>query len=69
MKRVLRYVNGTVGEGLLYRGGAQVEVWGYSDSSHAGENETSRGRMGNVFLSVGAAISWRSGESGDSQEL
>ena len=37
VKRVLRYVSGTVSEGLLYKRGAQVEVWGYSDSGHAGE--------------------------------
>ena len=55
-----RYVKGTVGEGLLYKRGAQVEVWGYSDSGHAGDKETSRGRSGYVFISVGAAISWRS---------
>ena len=60
VKRVLRYVSGTVGEGLLYKRGAQVEVMGYSDSGHAGEKETSRGRTGYVFLSAGAAISWRS---------
>ena len=57
VKRVLRYVSGTVKEGLLYKRGAQVEVWGYSDSGHAGNNETSRGRTGHVFLSAGAAIS------------
>ena len=60
VKRVLRYLSGTMGEGLLYRRGAQVEVWGYSDSGHAGDKETSRGRTGYVFLSAGAAISWRS---------
>ena len=60
VKRVMRYVSGTVVEGLLYKRGAQVEVMGYSDSGHAGEKETSRGRTGYVFLSAGAAISWRS---------
>ena len=60
VKHVLRYVKGTVGEGLLYKRGAQVEVWGYSDSGHAGDKETSRGRSGYVFISAGAAISWRS---------
>ena len=60
VKRVLRYLSDTVGEGLMYKRGAQVEVWGYSDSGHAGERETSRGRSGYVFLSAGAAISWRS---------
>ena len=53
VKRVLRYLSGTIGEGLLYERGAQVKVWGYSDSGHAGSKETSRGRSG-------AAISWRS---------
>ena len=60
VKRVLRYVSGTVGDGLLYKRGAQVEVWGYSDAGHAGCQETSKGRSGYVFLSAGAAISWRS---------
>lgn len=60
VKRVLRYVSGTISDGLMYRRGAQVEVWGYSDAGHAGDKETSRGRTGYVFLSAGAAISWRS---------
>ena len=53
-------MSGTVGDGLLYKRESQVEVWGYSDSSHAGEKVTSRGRTGYVFMSGGAAISWRS---------
>ena len=44
VKRVLRYVSGTVGDGLLYKRCAQVEVWGYSDAGHAGDKETSRGK-------------------------
>ena len=60
VKRVLRYVSGTISDGLMYKRGAQVEVWGYSDAGHAGDKETSRGRTGYVFLSAGAAISWRS---------
>ena len=35
-------------------------VWGYSDASHAKDRETSRGRNGHVFMSAGAAVSWRS---------
>ena len=57
VKRVMKYLKGIVGEGLMYKRGAQVEVWGYSDLGHAGDVETSRGRSGYVFLSVGAAIS------------
>ena len=41
VKRVLRYVSGTVGAGLLYKRGAQIGVWGYSDSGHAGDREGS----------------------------
>ena len=32
VKRVMRYLKGIVGEGLMYKRGAQVEVWSYSDS-------------------------------------
>ena len=60
VKRVLRYVSCTAGDGLLYKRGAQIEVWGYSDAGHAGDRETSKGRSGYVFMSAGAAISWRS---------
>ena len=38
-----------------------MPVWGYADSGHAGDLDTSRGRTGYVFLSGGAAVSWRSG--------
>ena len=38
----------------------KVEVWGCFDAGHAEDKETSRGRSGYVFMSVGAAISWRS---------
>ena len=59
VKRVMRYVSGTVSDGLLYKRGAQVQVWGYSDSGHGGEKETSRGRHGYVSFSAGTAVSWR----------
>ena len=60
VKRVLRYVSSTVRDGLLYKRGAQIEVWGYSDAGHVGDHETSKGRSGYVFMSAGAATSWRS---------
>lgn len=60
VKRVVRYVGATAGDGLMFRRGAQIAVWGYSDAGHAGDHETSRGRHGYVFLSAGAAVSWRS---------
>ena len=45
VKNVLRYLSGTVGEGLMYKRGA----WGYSDSRQAGDKETSGGGVG-TFL-------------------
>lgn len=36
VRRMLRYVRGTVGERLVYKKGAQVEVWGYSDANILG---------------------------------
>ena len=58
VKRMLRYFSGTVGEGMLYKRGPKVEVWGYSYSGHAGDKETSRRRSGYVFISAGAAIGY-----------
>ena len=46
---MLRYVKGTVGEGL-----------GYNDASYGSDHETKKRRSGYVFLSAGAAVSWGS---------
>ena len=59
-KRVLRYIKGTVGEGLAYSPGEEVAVWGYSDASYGSDDKTKRGRSGFVFMSGGAAVSWGS---------
>lgn len=58
LKQVLRNINGTMSEGMLYKRGAHVEVCGYSNVGHAGDKETFRGQSGYVFFSTGAAISW-----------
>ena len=49
-----------LGYRIVVVGQYSPNIWGYSDSSHAGERETSRGRSVYIFLSAGAAISWRS---------
>ena len=59
VKRVLRYVHGSTDVGLLYKKGSQVSTWGYADVIHSSEEEA-RGPPGYVFMSGGAAISWRS---------
>ena len=40
VERVMMYFKGTVGEGLMYKRGAQLEVWGYLDLGHARDVET-----------------------------
>ena len=56
-KSVLRYVKGTAREGLGYSLGEDLALWGYSDASYGSDQETKKGRSGNVFLSASAAIS------------
>ena len=59
VKRVLRYLKGTVNVGLMYEKGADFPVHGYSDASHGDDVDTRKGRAGYVFLSAGAAVSWK----------
>ena len=59
-KRLLRYVKGSAGDGLLYGKGEEVGLWGYSDASYGSDPETKRGRSGFIMMSGGAAISWGS---------
>lgn len=60
VQHVLRYLQGTSGEGLCFRKGVSTKLWGYCDSSHLTCPDTGRSRAGYVFLSAGGAISWQS---------
>ena len=57
---MLRYLQGTISLGLMYKRGADLPVVGYSDASHGDDSDTRRGRAGYVFLSGGAVVSWKS---------
>lgn len=52
---VLRYVKGTLGEGLGYSLREDIAVWGYIDASYG--SDAKKGRCGYVFLSGGAGVS------------
>ena len=60
-KRVLRYLAGTAGYGLLYRAhhNAPSEITVHSDASWAPQGGKSHG--GTVVCVAGTAISWKSG--------
>ncbi|MCP4491938.1 MAG: DDE-type integrase/transposase/recombinase [Gammaproteobacteria bacterium] len=63
VKRIFRYIKGTIHMGLLYRPSQDEsgnEVFGYSDADWAGDTENRRSTSGFVFKLAGAAISWRS---------
>lgn len=58
VKRILKYLKGTINFGLLYINSEKPRLTGYSDADHAGDIETRRSTSGYVFLlvrSVGGA--------------
>ena len=60
VKRILRYVQGTKGIGLLYTTDQDSSLVVYSDADYAGDVNDRKSTSGFVFLKNGAAISWRS---------
>ena len=60
-KRVMRYLQGTLSLGIIYRGGIETPVLsGYSDSDWAGDMDTRRSTTGFVYLVSGGCVSWAS---------
>lgn len=61
-KRVLRYLKGTQGYGVLFphqeREGTGLQLVAYSDSDWCGDLLDRRSTMGYVFLICGAPVSW-----------
>ena len=60
VQHVLRYLQGTSGEGLCYRKDVSTVLWGYCDSSHLTCPDTSCSRAAFVILSARGAVSWQS---------
>lgn len=64
VKRVLRYLRGTLDVGLYYKrvggvGGSGV-ITGYADAGYLSDPHKGRSQSGFVFIANGAAIFWRS---------
>ncbi|KAL7636900.1 UNVERIFIED_CONTAM: hypothetical protein RMT77_012658 [Armadillidium vulgare] len=61
VKRVFRYLKGTLEKGIIYRSNSeQNHLEGYSDADHAGDQKTGHSTTGIVCLYAGGAISWTS---------
>ena len=60
VKRVLRYLKGTVNLGLSYHSCEALTLNGYSDADWAGELDTRKSTSGYIFMINNVAVSWRS---------
>ncbi|CAJ2649847.1 unnamed protein product [Trifolium pratense] len=61
VKRIMRYVKGTVGYGLLYKKtGMELQLNGWTYSDYAGDLDDRKSTSGYVFMLGNGAISWSS---------
>ncbi|CAJ2632965.1 unnamed protein product [Trifolium pratense] len=58
VKRILRYVKGTVSYGLWFEKGKDDELVGWSDSDYAGDLDDRKSTSGYVFMIGSKAVSW-----------
>ena len=60
LKRVFRYLNGTIGHGLTFQAReSEPFVYGYSDADWAGDVETRKSTSGYAFFVAGGLVSWK----------
>ena len=60
VKRILRYIKGTLDLGLLYSNGESVNLVGFSDADWAGDQNDRKSTSGYIFQLSNGAVSWRS---------
>ena len=60
VKRILRYLKGTLNFGLVYSKKDTIECIGYSDADWAGDAKDRKSTSGYCFFMNGSLISWRS---------
>ncbi|XP_039302787.1 secreted RxLR effector protein 161-like [Solenopsis invicta] len=60
IKHVMKYLKGTIGFSLCYKGKSEDKLVGYCDSDYAGDLVSRRSTSGYVFMLHDAPISWSS---------
>lgn len=60
VKRILRYIRGTIGYGISYKSNMNVVLSCFSDADYAGDVDTRCSTSGYLFLVGTGAISWAS---------
>lgn len=58
VKRILRYIKGTMDYKIMYDGNKEEILYGFSDADWAADLDQRRSTTGYVFTLCGAAISW-----------
>ncbi|KAJ0455004.1 putative RNA-directed DNA polymerase [Helianthus annuus] len=60
VKHIIRYIKGTVHDGLEYKSGGEGRLVGYSDSSFGTDKDDGRGTSGTIFYLSNNVITWSS---------
>ncbi|KAK6118021.1 hypothetical protein DH2020_048236 [Rehmannia glutinosa] len=60
VKRIFRYLKGTIQYGLFYPKNENFSLKGYSDSDYAGNIDDRKSTTSYVFTLCGSCISWKS---------
>ncbi|UYV85057.1 K02A2.6-like, partial [Cordylochernes scorpioides] len=60
LKRIFKYLKGTLDSGILYKRKDVIKLIGYSDSDFAGDIDTRRSTSGYIFLLAGGPVTWTS---------
>jgi hypothetical protein len=58
VKRVLRYIKGTLSYGIFYKQSGNVELLAYTDSDYAGDLEDRKSTSSFLFVLSSGAVSW-----------
>lgn len=59
-KRILRYIKGTINQGLFYESSKDSKLVGYTDSDYGGDPDERKSTSGYMFHIGSAAFSWSS---------
>ena len=60
VKRIIRYLKGTLNYGILYKHSSTDNLKGYSDSDFASDTSDRKSVSGNIFMMQGGPVSWLS---------
>ncbi|KAL0405346.1 UNVERIFIED_CONTAM: Retrovirus-related Pol polyprotein from transposon TNT 1-94 [Sesamum latifolium] len=58
VRRILRYVKGTLSYGIMFKKCEDCKLVGYCDADYAGDHDTRRSTTGYVFMLGFGAVSW-----------